>query len=170
MNQTHVEALLPLWVEGDLPGEEARGVADHLQHCAPCRAAAEALAASQTWLKDAAEAPFSEGERARFHREVLERAHEPASRLRPILAAAALLLALLGVTLVSGRRRAAPLPPPPAVARTAPDLPRPPVPPASHPRIRPAPPGRPALARLELQTSDPHIRIIWLAQATPQPH
>lgn len=175
---THVLDLLPLWVEGDLPTGEALQVEAHLSGCETCRAAAEALRSSQAWLKEAPGAPFEAADHARFRGEVMASLRQAtrkrrAFRLRAALAvAAAALCALLGT--LRSRGRTADLPAP-TVARTGPTSPVLPPQPAQgertrHPsaRRRPEAPVRPlpALARIDLQTSNPQIRIIWLPPQT----
>ena len=111
MNHPHVLERLPLWVEGDLPSPEAMEVETHLVACPTCRAAAEAFAASQAWLKDTPEAPFTAADLVELRQEVLARIHAEATPrrrvrpLRPFLAlAAAALCVLTGTLWTQGHR------------------------------------------------------------------
>lgn len=186
-----VQDQLPLWVEADLPAAVLAAVADHLQQCAACQTRAEALRASQAWLKDPEPPPFDLADRARLRREVMARIRAEAPRKtaflrpRPLLAAAAVLLALLGTGLVHFLPQA-PAPARPALAQASPrqvPIPEPPILPAAvparpiprpHLAHRPSPSARsieaePAVTRIELQTDNPQVRIIWLAQAQSEP-
>jgi len=188
-----VRRRLPLWVEDDLPGPEAQAMAAHVAQCEGCGAAAEALRASQAWLKGAPE-PFAESDREEVRRRVLAalqaeparqtlRSWAPRSWALPLLAAA-VVLAALALRLTRAATAPAPLQAPLAPAPLQPALvPAPlqaalvPAPPDPAPRPRrPRPPQaaavpETAVARMEFQTSDPHIRIIWLARVQhPQPN
>ncbi len=52
-----IETMIPLFVEGDLPGRKAEKVRGHLEGCAGCRALAEGFRDSQRWLRRAWRAP-----------------------------------------------------------------------------------------------------------------
>lgn len=181
----HVLHQLPHWVEGDLDAAGLAAVDRHLAQCPDCRSAAEALRASQIQLRTAMASPFETADRERLRRQVMaqipvEAAAKPVHRLAPrsaLLAACAASL-LLAVFLwrqdVPIERRqpsvdptATPQPSQP-VPRTA-AIPRELPPPTT--RGRPAPPREtppPASpTRIEFQTADPTIRIIWLAQSKP---
>lgn len=186
---SHVLDLLPLWAGDDLGTAEMAAVDRHLEGCPACRAAAEDLRASRAWLREAMAAPFGVADHARLRRALMDRvAAEPRPRpLSPrmrisLLAAAALLLASLTWALRQPQPTApvaGPAVPEPALPGSKPALPQPhplaaratPAParrtPASAREEPPSPPATPA--RIEFQTADPNIRIIWLAQAKPLP-
>lgn len=62
MNDPHVLHLVALWIEGDLEAGEMLRVDSHLALCGSCRAEAEALRLSQSWLKAAPPGPFEESD------------------------------------------------------------------------------------------------------------
>ncbi len=190
MMTAHVLERLPLWVEGDLAAGEASAVQAHLPQCPACLAAAGALRESQTWLKEADAPPFTFEERQQFRREVMARiqADPPRKRrdatmilkVRPFLLAAA----ALGLFLVmKGLQRRASEPlvlvaekAQPQVQPAQPEpLPSPPSARIVHPRTvhlsSSASPAETSASlettpsRIEFQTSNPQIRIIWLARA-----
>lgn len=184
MSTRHVLDRLPLWVEGDLSAQEAETIQSHLDQCADCQAAAERLRTSQAWLRESLAPPFDAVDHAALRDAVLAQVRsEPSPRRIPRLMPRTALLAacaaalLIAALLPLGHRLPGP-PPPVASATPIPSAhPLPFVPhPVSHPlpraaRARPLrmaraePPSGPS--RIEFQTSDPSIRIIWLAQATP---
>lgn len=198
MNSPHVLEHLPLWVEGDLGESETAVIDGHLAECSACREAAEDLRRSQAWLREAMASPFEARDRDRLRRAVMDRiraeaALPPSPRFltRPALlaaCAASLLVASLAWWLPRDRGQA------PTMVRVAPapdgtlgPSGRTPQPITAVPRISPSPqirvtqariapvpthetespPSEPA--RIEFQTADPTIRIIWLAQAKPMP-
>lgn len=189
MTMRHVLDRLPLWVAGDLSERDAETVQEHLDHCPDCRTAAEALRTSQAWLREALAPPFDAADHAALREAVMARVRsEPSprriSRLTPrtvLLAAGAAALLIAALIPLRHRLPAAP----PSIASTvsppaARPLPLPPFHPVPNPptplrlgRVRPTSRTRtePASgpARIEFQTSDPALRIIWLAQATPSP-
>lgn len=204
MNALHVIDRLPLWIEGDLPEAEARRTSEHLSVCADCRAAAEALRESQSWLKDTPPAPFDEDDFRRLRNSVLEQLaaqKQPSARpkvaqlpyLGPALATAAALLLILLTPWIrkpAGSSRAEPekrvasssnpgLPVPPAEARMPVQVRgiRPPPPPSHRPVATPAKAGGQEIpdeipitrVRIELQTSNPAVRIIWLPRGPSGP-
>lgn len=180
MNAAHVAPEdLALWVEGDLPEAQAAGVASHLAACPACRAEAEAIRASQAWLKEGEEPPFSPEERTALRAAVLLELASPRAQAWPsrsgwgaLLAAAALVVLTLGLPLL--RREPARVPPslPAAAAAPAPEAQaglNPPLTPTTPIRVRasrqpqplasaPSPPG----IRMEFRSPDPNIRILWL--------
>jgi predicted anti-sigma-YlaC factor YlaD len=194
---THVLDQLPLWVEGDLSPETAAAVDRHLAGCPECREAADRLRQSQAWLREALASPFDAADQDRLRQTVMERLRtEPlpsAARrvaLAPALLAAAAVLVVAVLTWNRPQGKAAPNSmagstpgSTPESATGTPEVPAPaqPLPPrlqlarAAHAqaqlqsRLRPdaaaLPRGEPT--RIEFQTADPTIRIIWLAQATP---
>lgn len=183
MTRPHVLDQLPLWVEGDLAAPELEAVERHLADCPACREAADQLRQSQAWLREALASPFEAEDRARLRAAVMAHLATPPPAPRRFLvpsallaAAAALLVAVLTWHPHAEGPGLAPPPaphPPQTAPSPAPEPPKPPPGPRPQARSRPdpqpdlAPAGGPA--RLEFQTADPTIRIIWLAQATPQP-
>ncbi len=198
MTAQHVLDRLPLWVGGDLDEAATAEVDAHLAACERCSAAAQALQKSQAWLKEASEAPFDEADHAALRRSVMARLQaEPEASLldriqaflrgsRLLLAAAA---ALLCAVATWARLHPGQMPGAPAVATQVPTPVVAPAAPIKTGTPLPAQPTRPQLARvharplptpataapdqgparIELQTSNPHIRIIWLAKAMPEP-
>lgn len=187
----HVLDQLPLWVEGDLGTAKQTEVDVHLAACPACRAEADRLQASQAWLREALASPFGTEDHAALQASVLAQLAEPglASAPRPLrwrrpaLLAGLAALALLALPrfLAPSHPAATPGPPQPSMG-AAPASSPPPVPARlskqarARPRTRPHPvhpdqesSGSPAPARIEFQTADPTIRIIWLAQAKPLP-
>lgn len=194
---THVLDQLPLWVEGDLSPEAAATVDRHLAECPPCLEAADQLRQSQAWLRVALASPFEATDRDRLRQTVMARIHGeplpmPARRiaLTPALLAAAAVLVVAVLTWNRPQGKASPKPlagsapefaPGSAAGATETPAPAQPLPPrlqlarAAHAkaqlqaRLRPDPAALPRgePARIEFQTADPTIRIIWLAQATP---
>jgi hypothetical protein len=197
MTTGHVLEQLPLWVERDLDPQDTEAIEIHLAHCPACRVEAERLRTSQAWLREALGSPFEASDQVQLRRAVMaqirsEPPRRPVRRLtsRPafLAACAATLLVAVGLLLrleppgrtlppVAGPSTAAP---PPAVAPAQPEPPRPralrpqaraaPNPRALHPPRAPAAPDREEPARIEFQTADPTIRIIWLAQTKPLPN
>lgn len=181
MSDRHVIHQLPLWVEGDLAAQEASQVEAHLAACGSCRAEAEALRESQAWLKSAP-TPINAEDRDALRREVLERIRSaPPTRkgelvwwsAAAMVAAASLLIALSH----HGRPEAASVAVPPVATIEPPEtVPITPTPRAIRVARRcrpvpraPDPEAGSGVSRIELQTSNPQIRIIWLAQATAPP-
>lgn len=205
MNSFHVIDRLPLWIEGDLPDTEAHQVSEHLSGCASCRAAAEALRESQSWLKDAPPAPFDENDFIKLRRNVLEQlATEGLSPFRSkvirffqrgplVAAAAALLLILLTPWIRIPKANPQAEPEKRASSSSIPRLALPPTevrtPVQASPRVpiqsqqnhlsavSPSKVGSPKIldeipitqVRIELQTSNPAIRIIWLPRSPAEP-
>jgi hypothetical protein len=189
MTNRHVLNQLPFWIAGDLDAPETEAVQAHLDQCPDCRAAAEALRTSQAWLREALASPFDAADYAALRESVMAHVRlEPSprriARLTPrtaVLAAGA--ATLLMAILIPLWHRTPGAPPSVASTASAPAA-RPLPPPSFHPG--PNPPTLPRLARpqplrmaraeptpgparIEFQISDPAIRIIWLAQATPSP-
>ena len=191
----HVLDQLPLWIECDLGASEQAAVEGHLADCPACRVAAEELKTSQAWLREALASPFNASDQDRLRRRVLDqiRAEAPAKPvrryvLRPGLLLTACTASLLIATLVwrqGGRHEDRPLamgPPPAPPVAEHPSIPEPP-PLVVHRLTKPstrlqaraapnqesAPPPTGGPSRIEFQTKDPTIRIIWLAQSGPLP-
>lgn len=178
MTTRHVVDQLPLWVEGDLRAQEAAAVETHLAACAECRAEAEAFRQSQAWLKGDA-APFTAEDREALRRAVLVRAQAPAESRKSWWAVGLAALAAASLLIILFRPQ-----PPPSVASLPPARPVAPSPipiapapvkPIRLARHRPIhrpihPPldgdAGPGASRIEIQTVNPQIRIIWLARAT----
>lgn len=189
MKPQHVLDQLPLWVEGDLPDRESDSIQDHLTACESCSAAAQALRASQAWLRSAPPAPFDDVDRSRLRREVMAwiRVATPKAatpfRTRPLfLTTAASALFFLATSLYLRRSKGVVPPEPPARPSVAslkpPNSPRPAIQVVAPQLARPSRPARKAdppasaestFTRLEFQTSNPQIRIIWLARAQAPP-
>jgi hypothetical protein len=179
----HVSHLLHLWTGGDLDPDRSARVQAHLKLCPTCTAEAEALRGQTAWLREMAEPPFSAADHLAFRAQVMAGVRREAAKpqshwqVRPALAAAAGILLVLGAglwlrnprtTLVPAAQTApaqARMEPPPP--RTDPKPVRPRV--TSPPRQR-APAGEPTpVTRMEFQTADPTLRIIWLARTVPSP-
>ena len=187
MTDRHVLDRLPFWIAGDLDAPETEAVQAHLDQCPDCRAAADRMREGRTWVREALEPPFDAADHTRLREAILAqvRQAEPprrTSRLTPraVLLAATAAALLLTLSHPWHQAPASPLPAPPALAGTTVPAPQatartaPPQPaPIRLARARPAP--REATdadtgpARIEFQTSDPTVRIIWLARATPHP-
>ena len=60
MNCTHIEKLLPLYVEGDLDAERAETVLAHLNACRQCQECAAEYEESQGWLRSYSPPEFDE--------------------------------------------------------------------------------------------------------------
>jgi hypothetical protein len=147
-----------------------------------------ALLESQAWLRGAPSAPFTGEDQLAFRRDVMARiqaeGRAPRSLRQPfpwkmaLLAAAGLLVAWLsqGLRHRPGKEAAPPvreavltpaeLPPKPAPATAVGALPTRHLNPRATPAALPES-GEPA--RIELQTDNPNVRIIWLARATAEP-
>ena len=186
----HVLDQLPLWVEGDLGASDLAAVDHHLAQCQTCHAAAEDLRTSQRLLRASLASPFADADALRLRQRVMDQVRMEARprpvrhlALRPALLAACAASLLIGVlTWRQGPGHpippALPLAPAPPMATMPPEKfaspsllatretlpqraahPRP----AAKPEAESPPLGEPA--RIEFQTADPTIRIIWLAQA-----
>ncbi len=205
MNSFHVIDHLPLWVEGDLPETDSHRVSEHLLGCTSCRATAEALRESQSWLKDSPPPPFDEDDLMELRRKVLKRLPSECllpSRTKairffhkgPLVAAAAVLLLIL-LTPWIRVQKANPQAEPEKRASSSlnPRLALPPTevraPVQASPRVAPRSlpirmpvmspnkamgqeiPGETPVTqvRIEMQTSNPAIRIIWLPRSPSEP-
>ena len=192
MKTPHNLEQLPLWVEGDLSEGEASSVQAHLAQCSTCRKTVEAIRASQAWLKKDEPSPFTLGDRQELRREVMARIQAdhlkrtPAGRVflktRPLLLLAVAFGLFFAVTGLQRRQQkpavlvaeqvppppvSAPVPAPPSFTRRAPVR----ATPAPRTAIRSEAmvASESALSRIEIQTGNPQIRIIWLARAEPTP-
>lgn len=172
---------IALHVEGDLDDADARRLERHLAACAPCRAWADEMAASQQALRRQLAPPLDAATLARVRAGVLaeigRRRHAGPARW---LALAATLLAAVALWRFWEPRPAEPpaaeppvvtpappdaeaAPEPPAVMAAAPSLPPPrdrePSPPP--PAAAVGPPERKPLV-IKLTSSDPDLVIYWL--------
>jgi anti-sigma factor RsiW len=189
----HVLDQLPLWVEGDLNPTEAAAVETHLAQCPTCHESAENLRSSQAWLREGMASPFDAGDQDRLRRRVMDQIRAEAAvkpfprfKVRPALlaaCAASILVASLVWRMEQGRltrstavevpsTKVAALPPLPVpqprkIEHQATPRPQARVAPGPKSETESPPLGEPA--RIEFQTSDPTIRIIWLAQSKPLP-
>lgn len=182
----HALDQLPLWAEGDLDAAEMAAVDRHLAQCLDCASAAGDLRASQNLLREATTVPFEASARERLRRKVMVQVHAEAAA-RPVrhliprsalmaACAASLLLAVFlwrqGPALAVQQPTAVlkapqqPPQPPPTIAERQNPTSFPTRGPAASPREAPPPAGP---ARIEFQTADPTIRIIWLAQSKSLP-
>lgn len=192
MKTPHMSEQLLLWVEGDLPEGEASTVQAHLAQCPTCRTAAEALQESQAWLKVEDPPPFTFEDRHQLRRDVMAKIQ--ADHLKKNRGGTAILntrqILLLAVALglflvVTGIHRSQPKPSV-LVAEQVQLMPvheSVPAPSSSSQRasVRSVQPHRSAnraeapvaqestLSRIEIQTGNPQIRIIWLARADSWP-
>ena len=196
MRSTHVLDRLPLFIEGDLPESELDSIQAHLAVCDTCRQVALAFRESQAWVKGAPELPFEEADYDRLRQNVIAQIQESeargAGKVRPFMLKAwpPLLLAAGALAIVFTRSSLRPpsastpattaVPTPPSHAPSIAAIPGPastlpkPGPVQARLQSKSLPPqvitpaeGGPA--RIELQTSNPQIRIIWLARALPAP-
>lgn len=172
----HVLDRLPLWVGGDVEVSEAAAIEAHLAQCESCRAEADALRRSQAWLKDAGVPPFGAEDREALRRAVLAQVASAPSVGRRWVGWGAAALAAASILLLTLSRKAVPAPEAlaPHLATAEPLRPAPESVPPIRVARRHAPPPRPELvrtagpgaSRIEIQTANPRIRIIWLARAT----
>jgi anti-sigma factor RsiW len=183
-----VEKVLPLFVGRDLEPARMSEVAAHLAACERCRGLQAELAAGRAFLEASPAPPLSQDDYAELRRAVWRwietgtgsPAGGGAGRL--ILASAGILAVAFAAILVlrprpelpraSGKTAAAPREEPavavlPAVPREEPASP--PAPATFGPDLRKAvrPAGRrpePSVVRIEFQTANPDVRIIWLVK------
>ncbi|MDX2030524.1 MAG: zf-HC2 domain-containing protein [Blastocatellia bacterium] len=188
MKCAQAENLIPLFVGDDLAPREADALRAHLASCPQCEARAAEFADSRAWLQSLQPPAFDDLRGA-----VLGaiQAEPPRGgwfdrRRAPRWALLAACLLLLAGAALFMRRGPAPKPAPDLtqVARPEPPLPEsrridpprfdPPTPRRAMPRRHPAP-AQPSptpadlattsdeMLRIEMQTEDPNIRIIWFA-------
>jgi hypothetical protein len=185
-----MEKVLPLFEGRDLDPARMSEVAAHLASCERCRGVHAELAAGRAFLEASPPAPLSEADYAGLRRAVWSRIETDAVRPargrvgRVILASAGLTAAALAAILVlharpelpraAGRTGAVVAREEPAVA-ALPEAPReePPPPPTPAtpvgytPRkaVRTAARGSESrVVRIEFQTANPDVRIIWLVK------
>ena len=185
-----VEKALPLFVGRDLDRARMSEVAAHLAACERCRGLRAELAAGRAFLEASPAPPLlSQDDYAALRRAVWRRietgAGSPAVGRagRLILASAGVLAVAFAAILVlrarselpraSGRSGAPPREEPAVAALpvTAREEPPPPLAPAtsvgntSHRAVRPAGRGpESSVVRIEFQTANPDVRIIWLVK------
>lgn len=123
MNCTHIEKLLPLFVEGDLDAERMETVMTHLDACQKCQARAAEYEESQSWLRSYAPPDFDEAffdglrqsvqsgiarapRRPNFFQLIAER-----WRWQPVMALAMALLVIVGGLALYSRLHRAPVNP-----------------------------------------------------------
>ena len=196
MNCRTAELLLPLLAGSDLDADRARDVREHVSGCERCRALEGELETSREWLVSE-RPPFSEEDYAAVRRGVWREieargAWERAVRPGRLAVTGGALLGAVLVALLWHRPRTAGPAPAAAIAITAPApasvaaaTPQPSV----EERSVPAPvrlPRQQALApvraraeaaegvavKIEFQTANPDVRIIWLVkngEAAPRP-
>jgi hypothetical protein len=104
MNCRRIEKLIPLYVEGDLEGDEAAAVLAHVETCGGCRELVAGYEASQRWLRSHTPPDFDDalldGIKRGVLKEIGERRVRPATfaffarpwAARPLFAAAAAVL------------------------------------------------------------------------------
>jgi hypothetical protein len=184
-----VEKALPLFVGRDLDPARMSEIAEHLAACERCRGLQTELEAGRAFLEASPAPPLSEADYDTLRRGVWRRIETGAGRPeggragRLVLASAGILAVAFSAILVlrarlelpraSGRTAAAPRAE--AAAAALPAAPReepasPPVPAAFGPEsVRKAarPAGRgpeSSVVRIEFQTANPDVRIIWLVK------
>ena len=198
MNCTHIQNLLPLYIEGDLPSQQADTVRAHLFSCPRCRESVSEYEASQEWLRASASTQlddrFFDDLRASVWRGI-EESNKPsvffprwswaiAFALLLITAGALLYSSMPPVRDVPDVVKLPPSPGTPSVAavtephppevkrrprrmrplRMTPLLPAP----AQAERTEVAHDGSDSMLRIEIQTADPNVRIIWLVPKPQQ--
>lgn len=186
-----VRRKLPLFVGDDLEAAARRPVAAHLETCDVCRAIEQELAASRQWLESVSATPFSESDYATMRQAVWRRiegrgleagtggfrrlAVAATGILAAVIAAVFLLHAPVEAPRAPVRARAA-VTEEPAVAaaparaeeKSIPDI-------GGTPSVKTVrsrqphlatraarPDAESSVARIEFQTANPHVRIIWL--------
>jgi hypothetical protein len=180
-----VEPLLALAAGGDLPAAQSRLVEEHLLVCEGCRRSLAAFDATVHTIRELPASPFSPTENAELRRRVWSRIEHDRSgavfgrggfswKTAGLAAAAALALLALLLPWRPARPSAPPAPgdriaaaPPPVTAVLPLSKPAAPAPaPRIARRRAPRRPGRIAEpaepVRIELSTSDPDVRIVWL--------
>ena len=190
MNCRNAKSLLPLFVGRDLDAGVERDVKEHVAACDRCRELERELSSSRAWLASE-RPPFAEEDTSAMRRGVwreieARRKSEGAFRPGRLVFAGGVALAAALVTALWLRPRTGPSvagPPAPLTASTpaavAAATPHPPVeelmePPARRLaralRRRAPAPGVPV--KIEFQTANPDVRIIWLVkkgEAAPRP-
>lgn len=184
---------LPLYVGHDLDSGKSHEIAAHLAKCDRCRALEAGLRDSRAWLESAPPPPFDESDFSEVRRGVWRAIEEGALGARNdrppegrLVLAGGLLAAVVLAVFLLLRPRPEARPPaakgpsvsPVAVAAVEP-APRP-APreeearaPARDPAVQSSSPARvrsataaaePSVVRIEFQTANPGVRIIWLVK------
>ena len=195
MKTAHVIEQLPLWVEGDLAANDLSTVEAHLTQCPECFKAAANQKESQAWLKGAEAPPFTPEDRHQLRLQVMAQIQAESLqkrngtiqwlKIRPLLvAAASLSLFLVVKSLLHSHPEASVMVAESVQPKSHPLQSEPnAIPPGLAPRVhvrsaRLNTPAIPAAAptlpestpsRIEFQTSNPNVRIIWLANAKSVP-
>jgi len=189
MTCNRVEKVLPLFVGRDLDPSRMASVAAHLAECERCRSLRVELASSRAWLEASPAPPIAQADYATMRRAVWRRIETGAGKTasghagRLVLASAGILAVGFAAILLLRARpeisRAAsgtgPVPraettavaAPPAKPLQEPSLPPAPINVARHRRVpvRPARPGvESSVVRIEFQTANLEVRIIWLVK------
>jgi len=164
------EALIALYVEGDLPGRDTPRVEEHLAVCAGCRELLEDFRASQAAVKELRSEAVDAALLTAVRAGVLARVDDRRVAVWPWVAALTAALALLAM--LSPLRRPVPEPRPVGIAQAPPSLQATPNPPAPdhrpavrRPRLPSANVPAPPLV-VKMYTDDPDIVIIWLVDQT----
>jgi len=193
MSHPHVTEKLALWVGGDLTEQEALSVQAHLDNCPACRSEASAYREAMSGLRTQPVLPFTEAERAAMRLEVMTKvralgAPKPKRTMPWLLAAAASIPALmLFHALYAAKEKPAPVAVMAAVQSNpleAAQKARPAAYETSKPtdtlvkNASPVPAMRrkrtanaavmvaqSSVTRIEFQTENPNIRIIWFTNA-----
>jgi anti-sigma factor RsiW len=189
MRCAKVGRALPLFVGRDLDAGRSGRVSAHLTECERCRALEAGLRESREWLQSVAPPPLNESDYSAVRRGVWERieakGNTAAERRRRagrlVLAGGLLAGALLAVFLsvhshsrtlqpeaqrLAASPAAVPTLEPSLLAKSSPDpSPAHAIPWAPRARARPAgPPAISSVVRIEFQTANPGVRIIWLVK------
>ncbi len=192
MKCARVERLLPLCGGDDLEGRHRKDIEEHLPACESCRRLERDLRRTRAWIASVPGPALGEAGSAQLRREVWQeiesrglRAGRRVERDRrwAVSSAAALLAAVIVGLAVLSKGRSGPAGPPPAAA----------VPAATEQRAAAAPPrnveesaapepgstkarlprlrggrhsgaARTETVRIEFQTANPDVRIIWLVK------
>ena len=133
MNCRRIEKLIPLYVEGDLEGDEAAAVLAHAETCGNCRELVAGYEASQRWLRSHTPPDFDDALFDAVKRGVMKEIDEQAKRpslfgffadhLTPRLvfvATAALLIIFVALTVRFYSGKSTAVPNPSDLAETAP--------------------------------------------------
>lgn len=193
MKCARVERLLPLFAGDDLEGRHRKDIEEHLPACESCRRLERDLRRTRAWIASVPGPALGEAGSAQLRREVWQeiesrglRAGRRVERDRrwAVSSAAALLAAVLVGLAVLSKGRSGPAGPPPAAAVQAPteqraaavvpprvvENPAAPEPPAfealpPRARLRRHSGSAPTeVVRIEFQTANPDVRIIWLVK------
>jgi hypothetical protein len=198
MKCSRVERILPLSVAGELEGRRKREIEEHLAECEGCRLLQGDLLRGRAWIASIPVPSLGEAESAELRRGVWREIESrglgaggvaPRHRQFAVSIAAALLVAALVGLAVLSRGRPRPADSPPAAAlpaapeetvvavappRTVEESAAP-APIAAKARFPRARAGRHAgavpseVVKIEFQTANPDVRIIWLVKKGETP-